>query len=202
MWACLIFPQSVPFFAENGVIDNKLFTPNFVTLLVCNDIPECDELDNAFSKRLRCLVFPTEFVDNTEKDNQKKIDVNIMNNFNLWKMDIMLLLIDYYKKYTENGLLEPSKNILYWTHEYKIDNDIYLQFLDECVEESKKHVHTTMLYDIFKVWFKNYNSDAKIPNNRNFTIGLKKHKNVSNVKVDNKSSSGIKFMKLKNNILI
>lgn len=35
------------------------FTANFITLLICNDIPDCDDIDNAFSKRLRCVNFPT-----------------------------------------------------------------------------------------------------------------------------------------------
>jgi phage/plasmid-associated DNA primase len=34
-----------------------------VVLLICNNIPECDNMDNAFSKRLRCINFPTEFVE-------------------------------------------------------------------------------------------------------------------------------------------
>ncbi len=41
-------------------------------LLICNDIPECDDIDNAFSKRLRCINFPTEFVDNPKNENQYK----------------------------------------------------------------------------------------------------------------------------------
>ena len=43
-------------------------------LLICNDIPDCDDIDNAFSKRLRCLNYPTEFVNEPKKENQKKID--------------------------------------------------------------------------------------------------------------------------------
>jgi phage/plasmid-associated DNA primase len=34
---------------SNDMID---FKPNFVTFLICNDIPDCDDIDNAFSKRL------------------------------------------------------------------------------------------------------------------------------------------------------
>ena len=48
------------------------FTANFITLLICNDIPECYDIDNAFSKRLRCINFPTEFVNEPKKDNKKK----------------------------------------------------------------------------------------------------------------------------------
>ena len=85
------------------------FRPKFVTLFTCNDIPECDDIDNAFSKRLRCINFPTEFVNDPKAENQKKIDVNINMNFDLWKMDFMLLLIEYYKNYLHK--LKNNKKI-------------------------------------------------------------------------------------------
>jgi hypothetical protein len=55
---------------SNDMID---FTGNFITLLICNDIPDTDDIDNAFSKRLRCINFPTEFVMEPKKENQKKL---------------------------------------------------------------------------------------------------------------------------------
>jgi phage/plasmid-associated DNA primase len=79
---------------SNDMVD---FTAKFITLLICNDIPDCDDIDNAFSKRLRCINFPTEFVNEPKKDNQKKIDVKINQNFDYWCLDFMLLLIEYYK---------------------------------------------------------------------------------------------------------
>jgi len=76
------------------------FTGNFVTLLACNTIPDCDDIDGAFSKRLRCIHFPMEFVDNPTNENQKKINVNINKNFSNWRQDFMLLLLEEYKMYT------------------------------------------------------------------------------------------------------
>ena len=115
------------------------FTANFITFLVCNDIPDCDDIDNAFSKRLRCINFPTEFVIDPIKENQKKIDVNINENFDYWKLDFMLLLIEYYKKYSKTHELKTTDNILKWTDQYKEDIDIYLQFLNECTEERQTY---------------------------------------------------------------
>jgi phage/plasmid-associated DNA primase len=62
---------------SNDMID---FSPNFITFLICNDIPECDDIDNAFSKRLRCINFPTEFVNDPKLEHQKKIDTSINEN--------------------------------------------------------------------------------------------------------------------------
>lgn len=175
------------------------FTAKFITLFICNDIPECDDIDNAFSKRLRCINFPTEFVDEPKNINQKKINVNINKNFEFWRNDFMLLLIEYYKKYTQTHQLTATDNILLWTNKYKEDTDMYLQFLNECTEESESHLRSTVLYDTFKSWFKINNPNTKIPNNREFMSNLKKYnKMAEHVKIDGITKYGIKNIKLKN----
>jgi P4 family phage/plasmid primase-like protien len=176
------------------------FTARFETLLICNDIPDCDDIDNAFSKRLRCINFPTEFVSDPKKDNQKKIDVNINKKFDFWKLDFMLLLIDYYKKYIQSQDLKATDNILRWTNQYKEETDLYLHFLNECTEESQEeHVHCSTLYDAFKCWFKNNNPNTKIPSNKEFVANLRKNKEICKVFVDKKSQIGIKNLVLMQN---
>ena len=178
---------------SNDMID---FTAKFITLLLCNDIPECDDMDNAFTKRLRCINFPTEFVNEPLKDNQKKINVNINKNFDYWKLDFMLLLIEYYKKYSETHELKTTDNILKWTTQYQEDTDLYLQFLNECTEESESHVHTATLYEAFKGWFKNNNPNTKIPSNKEFVANIKKHKEVLRVKIEGTTMIGIRNLQL------
>ena len=180
---------------SNDMVD---FTAKFITLLICNDIPDCDDIDNAFSKRLRCINFPTEFVNDPTKENQKKINVNINQNFDLWKLDFILLLIEYYKKYTKTHELKSTENILKWTNQYKEETDMYLQFLNECTEDSDTHVHMQTLYDKYKDWFKNNNPNAKIPSNKEFTLNIKKYKEIKkHTRVNNRVSSGIFNLKLK-----
>ncbi len=181
---------------SNDMVD---FTAKFITLLICNDIPDCDDIDNAFSKRLRCINFPTEFVNEPQTDNQKKIDVNINKNFDYWKLDFILLLIDYYKNYTSTHELKTTNNILKWTNQYKEDTDLYLQFLNENTETNPEgHIHCSILYEDFKNWFKNNNPNTKIPSNKEFCNNIKKYKNIEKVKVDGKSQIGIKNLKITN----
>jgi phage/plasmid-associated DNA primase len=52
----------------NGMVD---FAAKFITLLIYNDISDCDDIDNAFSERLRCLNYLIEFVDDPNKDKYK-----------------------------------------------------------------------------------------------------------------------------------
>jgi putative DNA primase/helicase len=173
------------------------FTANFITLLICNDIPDCDDIDNAFSKRLRCLNYPTEFVNDPKKENQKKINVNINKNFDYWRLDFMLLLIEYYKKYAQTHELKATNEILKWTEQYQENIDLYLQFLNENTEDSESNIKNTILYDTFKIWFKNNNPNTKIPNNREFYMGIKKYKIIEKVSYDGSSVHGIKHLKLK-----
>ncbi len=168
-------------------------TAKFITLLICNDIPDCDDIDNAFSKRLRCVNFPTEFVNEPKKENQKKLDVNINKNFDYWKLDFMLLLIEYYTKYIETHELKPTENILKWTNQYKENTDIYLQFLNECTEESEENDMLTIdIYDSFKDWFKNNNPNTKIPSNKEFLNNVKKYKNIERFRTGQKQGRGIR----------
>jgi P4 family phage/plasmid primase-like protien len=173
------------------------FKPRFITIFICNDIPDCDEIDKAFSKRLRCVNFPTEFVDEPTNENQKKINVNINKNFEHWKLDFMLLLIEKYKKYIETHELKPTENILKWTNQYKEDTDLYLQFINECTENSEtENTLTVDLYEIFKTWYKNNNPNTKIPSNKEFLNNIRKYKNVDRIRIGEKQGRGIKNIKL------
>jgi P4 family phage/plasmid primase-like protien len=183
---------------SNDMID---FTAKFITLLICNDIPECDEIDAALCKRLRCIHFPTEFVAEPKKQNQKKINVNINENFDHWKLDFILLLIEYYKKYKETNELKTTKNILKWTDQYKEDTNLYLQFLNENTEENKDgHIHCSILYATFKEWFRTNNPNTKIPSNKEFVNNIRKCKEVIKINIDGLTQLGIRNLKLINEL--
>ena len=170
------------------------FTGNFLTLLVCNNIPDCDDIDAAFSKRLRCINFPNHFTENPTKPNEKKLISNINENFEKWKYDMMKLLIDYYKIYVKDRSLVPTEKILKWTNMYKENTDIYLQFINEHTRTSEKNedrIHCSELYRIFKDWFKNNNPNTKVPNNKIFIDGLRKHKIVDKIKIEGIVQLGI-----------
>lgn len=174
----------------------ELFKANFITFLVCNDIPDMDNMDNAFTKRLRCINFPTEFVANPTLPHQKKIDETLQSKLMNWKNDFMLLLLEYYNKF-KKGNLTPPKNVLEWTNMYKEEVDMYFNFLNECTEESESNISNVQLYESFQYWFKKNYGNEKIPNNRGFLVGIRKYKNIDkSIWVDGKTTTGIKNMKL------
>ena len=112
----------------------------------------------------------------------------------------MLLLIEKYKIYIETHELNPTENILIWTNQYQEDTDMYLQFINDCTEETndeKDRIHCSLIYEIFKNWFKNNNPNTKIPSNKEFVNSIKKYKNIERITIDYKQQLGIKNLKLK-----
>lgn len=178
---------------KNEMID---FSPKFITLFVCNDIPDTDEIDTAFSKRLRCINFPTEFCKNPKNSKQKLIDEKINEKFDKWRIDFMLLLIEYYKKYMETKEIMVTENILKWTNQYKEETDIYLNFLNDCTEKSNSNIRTSTLYNVFKKWFESNNPKVAAPNNKIFLKNIKKHEKMGKIKENTSVINGIKNLKI------
>ena len=108
---------------------------------------------------------------------------------------MMKLLIDYYKIFVKEKNLIPTEKILKWTNMYKENTDVYLQFINEHIEDStnkKDKLHCSHLYKIFKDWFKNNNPNTKVPNNKILFDGLRKHKTIKKVNIDGVPQLGIK----------
>ena len=183
---------------QNEMID---FEPKFITLFVCNDIPDTDDLDSAFSKRLRCINFPTEFCDIPVKEHQKQINTAINENFNSWRNDLMLLLIEHYKKYQLEGKLVATKDILKWTKKYEAETDVYMRFLDECTEEKKgERIQTSSMYSLFKTWWDDNYSNKPLGRNK-FLKEISRHVEIKKMRVGNIIINGIENMSLIKNDL-
>jgi P4 family phage/plasmid primase-like protien len=181
---------------------NEIYTfkANFITLLVCNDIPPCDDNnDQAFKKRLVCINFPTEFVENPIKENQKLLDTKLSLKLEDWKEDFMLLLLEYYELFQTKGLKVPT-NINTCTSNYNIENDPYLSFKYECLEESKYHTSSVEMYACFTRWYDiNFPTKQKQrPNSKKFIEIMSTYLEYSNVKIENgRSTTGYKNIIIK-----
>ena len=87
-----------------------------------------------------------------------------------------------------------SKMLL--THD-KTKEDIYLNFLNECTEESDVYIRSVDLYNYFKEWYARNNSDKIIPTQRKFSIGIKKYKKIEKVRINEIVTSGIKNLDIR-----
>lgn len=102
----------------------------------------------------------------------------------------MLLLLESYAKYKEEGLTE-TKNIINFTKEYKDSNDIYLQYSNEKLEKADSHIFTSVIYEDFKSWFEKNNPKKAPPSYKIFIVGMRRHYTVKKVRIDDYSASGI-----------
>lgn len=148
---------------------------------------------------ISCSKLPT--LDNNIVMKEKFRVINVINNttkpnFNEYKNDFMLLLIDNYKKYVNQKHIIPTINNMGWSARKNID--IYLYFVNECMETSTNHIDMDVLYEYFKQWYvKNISYLTAIPMKRKFVKEIKKHKSVVDVKFDGKSRIGIRFTQIK-----
>lgn len=176
---------------------NMTFKPTHKMFLMCNTIPMFDVDEPAIWKRVRCVEFPTRFVKNPTKPNEKKIDTKLDQKIFEYKQDFMLLLIEKLKEYQLHGNPVP-KEVEEFTEKYKNSYDMYYNYLMARTEKSDNNIHLRTLYNDFKLWFKE-DYPEKIPPSLNmFTKGLRKHyPDTHNIMIDGVQQKGIKKLKLK-----
>jgi hypothetical protein len=147
--------------------------------------------------------------DNNDKDSDidEYSDMDdIINNKNMTYIDKILI-----KKQLELKILkEKNKQLMLklgvtinnkkdkYSNECSANDDIYVQYIEERTEPSDKHIHTSTLYSDFKQWFIENNPKVKIPSNRVFVASLRNHLILEQVRVNNKSTLGIKYIRLIN----
>jgi phage/plasmid-associated DNA primase len=94
-----------------GLYDEKvtIVKPTHKIGLICNSLPRFENPnDPAVQTHIRCIEFPTTFVTNPTKPNEKLIDKMIGEKLELWKQDFILLLIEYFALFKHEGLIETT----------------------------------------------------------------------------------------------
>lgn len=172
------------------------FKPIFGLIMLRNKIPEFDKSDEAIWDRCKCIKYPTKFVDEPNKENEKKKDDKLGMKLKNWKNDFMLLLLEFYVKYKEEGLKEPE-SVKHYTQGTKEDQDIYSKFFNECTEPSKTHIHKSVLYIAFKEWYKTNNIGTNMPSSHVFGTELEKKYIVKSVKMNGMAAQGVMCLNLK-----
>jgi hypothetical protein len=183
------------------------YVPKFKIIMFCNDKPSMDSNEEAVWKRSRCLNFPTTFVENPTESHHKKIDKNLGDRIKYWKNDFMLILLDYYRKYLEEGLV-PTTSVLKFTEEYNLESDVYLAYkYERIIEEPGYKLKYSTLRKDFENWYTTY-KNIKLPSvyeiNNGFVKCFEKddrfEKNsIGKIRINNKIVKGIKNIRLKNN---
>lgn len=132
-------------------------------IMCCNDLPAVTSIDGGTWRRIRVVEFKSRFCDNPVKENEFKIDPKIKYKIKEWRPYFMSILIHYYKKFLEEGLVEPDE-VKKATAKYKVDNDKFNEFFDAFVEETTSGFETNkVIYGSFSSWWSSNYPTSKIP---------------------------------------
>ena len=108
------------------------FKPQFKMILLCNHLPDIPSDDDGTWRRIRVLAFTSKFVAhpsiNSEGEIEFPIDYGLSAKMEGWKEMFMALIIQYYRKYFDEGLEEPEE-VVACTNEYKKQNDHLAEFI-------------------------------------------------------------------------
>ena len=133
------------------------FKPNAKFFMCTNGIPSISDVDGGVVRRLKITEFVSRFVENPDSDSLKKgiyefkIDKDLKSKLDNLKCVFMCILINYYKKYREDGLIPPEQ-VVKVTKKYENDNNLIKQFVDENLTPGSKSDSITK--DQFKEMFK------------------------------------------------
>lgn len=156
------------------------FIPMFKIMLSCNQLPKLPSDDEGIWRRVIVIPFNSRFVENPNPDDPDEFvrDNNLKQRLYIWKEAFLYMLIEYYKIYKESGykLREPAAT-LSETMKYRSTYDLYGDFLSECLEKEKEDIKTKLMlndvYDRFKLWWKQTNSE-KPPHRKDMKVVLEK----------------------------
>ena len=141
----------------------------------CNDLPQIEKLDGGTIRRLRVVKFLSKFVDNPDpsKPNEYQIDKFLNEKLLQWPEIFMRLLLEKYKIYKKEGIIEPPE-VVEATKEYEKDCNLIEQFLDDMVFEDPKSrgFELKKLTMYFKMWFNKCGDTKKMPGRKELKKAL------------------------------
>lgn len=139
------------------------FKPQFKLLLLCNHLPSVPSDDGGTWRRIRVVEFTSKFVDNPKEENEFSIDLELGEKIEKWKDYFLPMLIDYFKIYKTEGILEPEE-VIKCTTDYKRHNDHLADFIHNCIQkDASSFLSLNDAFAELKQWTKDDNIPMKIP---------------------------------------
>jgi len=163
---------------------------------LCNDKPDINGSDGGTWRRVRVVNFDSKFVKNPTQPHELPLDDELQKKFENWAPHFMALLLEYYRSYSVNRLVEPE-DVTRCTDEYQRENDHYADFVDTCLERGEADDFLTIddIFQEFRDWIRADNIPVSIPKKkivRNYV-----DKNVGKVVGGNNPSSGIRGWRIR-----
>jgi len=146
--------------------DAVTFKPQFKLWLLSNHLPTITDTTEGIWRRMKVVQFKSRFVKKEQVDINDsysfEADKSISQKFDRWKYNLINILIYYYKKSIDYGIHQPD-SVDRLIKEYREDNDIMMQFLNELLHKTnneKDKIKIPDLMDKYKKWFKLNNSNG------------------------------------------
>lgn len=161
------------------------FKPQFTLFLMCNQLPDVPGDDDGTWRRMEVVEFISQFKEVKYDDKKKnifKMDTQLSEKLNNWKLPFLITLFDtYYNKYRLDddkggGMIVPN-DVVKQTKKYREDNDVIAKVFNDYFEESKKQYTLKIIWEEFKECHGTDGADLgknTIPKKKDFEIKLKK----------------------------
>tara|TARA_Y100001970_G_C14232159_1_gene859325 strand:+ start:1 stop:984 length:984 start_codon:yes stop_codon:yes gene_type:complete len=142
------------------------FTPQFKLICMCNDLPHIPSNDDGTWRRLEVVDFIARFVDyetDVDEDKHRYLkDKGIKNKIPMWVIPFLAIILPHWREYDQYGIDIPDE-VKAKTREYRGNNDLVGQWIDQNCEESDNILATDgimelaptdfdTLYDNFVEW--------------------------------------------------
>lgn len=155
---------------EKGKNSREVF-PFFTLTFVCNKLPKLKYSDKATWNRIRVIPFESTFVEPDQecpltfeeqiKEKRFPMDKEFSRKIPDMVSAFAWYLLEWRKKVTVR--IEPEK-VKQATEIYRKQNDIYRQYLEEClIEDTKSKISLLEMYSTFKDWFREGFSNMSLP---------------------------------------
>lgn len=154
---------------EKGKSTREVF-PMFTLTFICNKLPKLKYSDKATWNRIRVIPFESTFVppgqecpvtfEEQLRDKRFPMDRNFRGKIPGMVQAFAWYLLKWRSSVTTRR--EPEK-VLEATAVYRKQNDIYRQFVEECIIESSTYLSLVEMYASFKEWFKESFPHMQLP---------------------------------------
>jgi phage/plasmid-associated DNA primase len=147
------------------------FKPQFKMVLTCNKLPDIPSNDGGTWRRIRAVEFKSKFCENPDPQNPLEfpVDTSLSTRIDELGQGLVSILIEYYRRYVDEGLIEPAA-ITNYTMEYQKRCDVFLEFVQSYViptEDRRDIVRVSEVYGSFKEWYRQNEPDmSKLPNSK------------------------------------
>jgi hypothetical protein len=185
-------------------VTNEFFTLNnainaFAEIVTKNPTKkQIDEMcsNNPVAKLDKRILLAKEATKREETSLKKEEEITKQKQEDTKQKELELEQLKIKLELAKIGKNEPIKETI--EEPLKTENKcVYKRFLNECTKETTNvmdKVYSSVLYDIFKQWHLHIYPDTRIPSHKEFVIGLKKYKKVKDVRINNKTKTGMEYI--------